>query len=241
MLLQQPASLLSPSSSVAPIITSFSLGEVDRFRESVGNILLGAPNVIHLAFWHVQLMVLRLTSSAQPHELLQPATSIAKTLNSSYTIVTPLNHHFAALAAVTLGELRAYDEMRLGAEQGIEDLFTALVSKRGLMSREDSAGWDSVIRDLVTKNRSQRGKQAPSGESADRDTAGLQHLADAAISGNNNAASGRPTTPKTPGQSSGAASATSPVRSGQHQENGSTYDPTVKMRSGYLSALVQDV
>lgn len=148
--MQQPPSLMNPSSAAAPIISTTILGEIDRFRESVESMLLGAPNLVHLCYWHVRLLVLRLTSSTTPHELLTPASRMASILNSSHTMITPLNHHFAALAAMTLCELCEFEETRKGAEEGIREIAEALGSHRGLMSKENGTGWDSAIRELVT-------------------------------------------------------------------------------------------
>lgn len=214
-ILQQPAELMSSTSRAAPIITLAVLGEIDRFRESVESQLMGPPNLVHLSYWHVRLLVLRLTSSTAPHELLAPATKMASILNSMHTTITPLNHHFAALAAMTLVELCEFEETRASAEKAIRDIVEALGMRRGLMSREDSAGWDSAIRELVTRKRSSR----TGGDDAARPGSGLQHLADAAVSSG-------------PG---GGESA-----SAKDKESKKEWDPSTTTRTGYLAALVSD-
>lgn len=220
-ILQQPPSLMSPSSAAGPIITTTVLGEVDRFRESVESVLLGAPNLVHLCYWHVRLLTLRLTSSTPPHELLIPAMRMANILNSSYTTITPLNHHFAALAALTLCELADLEETRQGATKGIEYIVEALGSKRGFSLREDSAGWDSAIRELVTRRRAQGTAAAATDRRIGETTAGLQHLADAAIGGDRGV--------------SGILAAVDPP-----EGSAAAFDPTVMTRYGYLAALVQE-
>ena len=187
MILQQPPSLLSASSNVSPIITNTILGEMDRFRESVESLFPRMSDLVHLSYWHVRLIILSLTSSTNPLAFAVPATQIAKILNSDSPISTPLNHHFAALAALILVELLNVEETRAAAEKGIKDLAEVLVEKRGSTPGEDGAGWDSAIRELLLKNRrpikDAVQSQAPN---ADHTADGLQHLADAAIRGNEN-------------------------------------------------------
>lgn len=140
---------MSAGNSAAPIISTTILGEIDRFRESVESMLLGNPNLVHLCYWHVRLLVLRLTSSTTPQDLVEPAARMANILNSAHTMITPLNHHFAALAAMTLCELHEFEETRTRADDGIKDLMEALGSNRGLMSKENGTGWDSAISQLL--------------------------------------------------------------------------------------------
>ena len=217
-ILQQPPSLMSRESAAAPIITTTILGELDRFRESVESVLLGAPNLVHLTYWHVRLMVLRLSSSTTVQELLVPATRMATILNSSYTMITPLNHHFAALAAMTLVELFDFDETRDGARRGISDMVEAIDTKRGLQSREDSNGWDGAIRELVVKRQAVADSRFRHNSNEGMAAGNLRHLADAAVGGE--------------GRAQGE-------NMGEGQSFTSSFDPTAMTRSGYLAALVQ--
>ena len=211
-ILQQPPSLMSRESAAAPIIITLVLGELDRFRESVESVLLGAPNLVHLSYWHVRLMVLRLTPSTTAAELLVPAQRMASILNSSYTPLTPLNHHFAALASLTLVELADFEDTREGAKKGIDDIIEAHSRRRGFEGRENSTGWDGAIRELLVKSKT-RIESRPPGE-----TGGwtLPQLANAGVdgSGGQGTSGGRP--------------------------NVSAFDPTRITRFGYLPALVQE-
>lgn len=199
------------------------MGEMDRFRESVDPILHGAPNLVHLSYWHVRLLVLRLTCSTAPHELLGPAVRLASILNSSHTMITPLNHHFAALAAITLVELCEWTETRAGAEQGINDIVDALSGRRGFMSDPNSTGWDAAIRDLVLRKRAAAPANRP---------AALHHLADAAVGGNAPTASGHDA-PRDAERTSVPFS----VNPGRREE----WDPSEMVRRGYLIYLVSDL
>lgn len=210
-ILQQPPTLMARDSAAAPIITTTILGELDRFRESVESLLAGAPNLVHLTYWHVKLMVLRLTPSTTAAELLEPAKRMSKILNSSYTPLTPLNHHFAALAAMTLVELADFEDTRQGAKQGISDILEAHSGKRGFEGRENSTGWDGAIRELLVKAKSHI-ESRPPGENGGT----LRHLTDASGAG-------------VGGQ--GDSESGSMV---------SVFDPTLMTRYGFLAALVQE-
>lgn len=155
-------------------------------------------------------------------------------LNSPQTISSPLNHHFAALSALTLVELCEFEETRPAAERGIEDVVQALSPKRGLMSREDGTGWDSAIRELVTRKKTRA--TTPEPVRAIKQLA-LQQLADAAIGDNRrvpespgtNAASGGT---GVEGMTAGAAN-----KSPQDTLGSATFDATHLARFGYLAAL----
>lgn len=140
---------------------------------------------------------------------------MAALLNSSETTITPLNHHFAALAALTLRELSAFDETKEEAQQALEEIERAVVGRKGLMAREDSQGWDSAVRELVSRARSGAAEVGKEGEP------GLHDLANAAVSGR-----GKDKTAKSPVKSGGTAR--------------EAFDPTALTKYGYLAALVRE-
>ncbi|KZF21047.1 hypothetical protein L228DRAFT_248804 [Xylona heveae TC161] len=170
---------LAPSSSSAPLIGKLLNGEIERFRESIDPVI-GSLNLVNLCYWHVRLLMKRHSPTSEPLDLLAPAERMAAILNSNTTTITPLNHHFAALATLTLVQLADIPETSRGAWKGIEDLHEALDKRRGFSAREDSTGWDSAIRDLILKKKHQK-QTGGSGPLANH--AGLQHLADLAVSG----------------------------------------------------------
>lgn len=173
-------------------------------------------------------------------------------LNSSHTMITPLNHHFAALAAMTLAELNDFEETRPKAQDGIQDLVEALAGHRGLMGKEGSTGWDGAIRELVTKHG--RTGDASISANGERDRGlgaglvGLQHLADAAATGK------RPPPQQQQQQMSSHAGQDvylgpgfAALQDGSVGGSGTPsttaqapYDPTVVIRYGYLAALVNN-
>ncbi|KAI9723845.1 MAG: Glucose-responsive transcription factor [Chrysothrix sp. TS-e1954] len=219
MALQQGGSLVSVNSPAASVITLTLVGEIDRFRESVESLLLGDPSLILLSFMHTRLLVLRLTASTKPHEFLEPATNIAKMLASRNIGYNPLNHHCAALAAITLAELLSFEETRQEAEQNL-DLILETLTKA-----ENDTSWDSIIREFVVARRTHSSKNR-----TDRTEAvGLQHLADAATISGEAAA----------GIDKKASEGGNPRAAGMSlAETG--FDSAFVTRYGYLAALTKD-
>lgn len=210
---------MSPTNAASPIISTTILGEVSRFRESVESLLLGSPNLVHLCYYHVRLLIHRLTATAQHHDLkalLTPASRMAGILNSRATAITPLNHHFAALAAQTLVECAEFEECRDAAKEGLREIEEAIGGRKGLMAREDSQGWDSAIRIAVERGLKRIALLESEGEGV-----GLQGLADAAMGRGEGSANGN-------GNGNGSAGG---VRE---------WDPTSLTRYGYLAALVKE-
>lgn len=229
-ILQQPASLISPDSAAGPIIARTILGEMDRFRESVESLLFDTPNLVHLCYWHVRLLVLSVTSSTDPHELLPPAAKIASILNQPGAVITAFNHQFAALAALVLMELSRAEETRREAEQGMDDLLEAQYRQRGLILRAEGPGWWGLVHELLVRTRSDQNVRCAANDSAPispqggaTGVGGLQHLADAAIRGHGDRGS-----PAEVAGQSGTASSSVPF----------AFNSTAIVRYGYLRALV---
>lgn len=159
---------LNPASSLLNLTLA---GEIDRFRESVESVW-GSLNLVHLSYHHCHLLIKRLSPTTGNDELVGHAVKVATVLNSRLTPVTPLNHHFAALAAMTLCELCDIAKTRVEALKGLEHLAEALGTGRGLAGNQESEGWDGAIRELV-KRKIERVQQSSS----------LDTLADAAGGG----------------------------------------------------------
>lgn len=166
-------------------------------------------------------------------------------LESPLTPITPLNHHFAALAALTFVELCNVDDTRSQAEQGLNKIEDAINRGRGLMARDGSSGWDSTIRELMAK-ASRTGLPLPDVNPANSgvstSTAGLQHLADAAIA--NKPVSSVSADGAASAASAAAVAAAAAAVSGEGGVGGSmdasAFDPTLLTRYGYLAALAQE-
>ncbi|KAK5113376.1 hypothetical protein LTR62_003476 [Meristemomyces frigidus] len=164
--------VMAPSNPASSLLGLTLAGEIDRFRESVESVW-GSLNLVHLSYHHCHLLIKRLNPQTEPNELVGHAVKVATVLNSRATPVTPLNHHFAALAAMTLCELCDVPRTRDEALKGLDLMIEALTEGRGLAGREKGEGWDEAIRELVT---AKKGRMVlPSVDGA------LQGLANAAV------------------------------------------------------------
>ncbi|KAL7271472.1 Glucose-responsive transcription factor [Rhizina undulata] len=206
------------AASFNPLLSKVLRGELERFRESVDGVW-GSLNLLHVAYHHVKLLTLRHNSSTEPYQLLEPAQRIAAMLDSSQTRITPLNHHFAALALLTLVDLTEIPETREEAWKGIQQLTEALEKRRGVATREDSTGWDRAIKDLINRRKSIRfGSVSTSTAEIPPGHGSLQHLADLAVGEHS---------PTTPGSSYGGG-----VLGGTGLETGRL------QRFGYLGSIL---
>jgi len=164
---------MAPSNPASALLGLTLAGEIDRFRESVESVW-GTLNLVHLSYHHCHLLIKRLSPTTEPVELIEHAVKVATVLNSRLTPVTPLNHHFAALAAMTLCELCDVPITRAEALRGLDQMVECLGEGRGLAGKQESEGWDGAIRELVVKKKE---RMLAQGGDAD----GLQGLADAAV------------------------------------------------------------
>jgi hypothetical protein len=164
--------VMSPSNPASSLLALALTGEIDRFRESVESVW-GSLNLVHLSYHHCHLLIKRLNPQTEPTELVGHAVKVATVLNSRMTPVTPLNHHFGALAAMTLCELCDIPRTRAEAIKGLDQIAECLGDGKGLAGKQDSEGWDGAVRELVQGKR----------ERVARDeelSGGLQGLAEAA-------------------------------------------------------------
>lgn len=166
--------VMAPSNPASALLGLTLAGEIDRFRESVESVW-GSLNLVHLSYHHCHLLIKRLNPITEPVELIEHAVKVATVLNSRLTPVTPLNHHFGALAAMTLCELCDIPKVRAEALRGLDQMVECLGEGRGLAGKQESEGWDGAIRELVVKKKERMLAQG----GAD----GLQGLADAAVGG----------------------------------------------------------
>ena len=144
--------VMAPSNPASSLLGLTLAGEIDRFRESVESVW-GSLNLVHVSYHHCHLLIKRLNPNTEPTELVGHAVKVATVLNSRLTPVTPLNHHFGALAGMTLCELCDVPKTRAEAMRGLEHLAEALGEGRGLAGKRESEGWDGAIRDLIMRKR----------------------------------------------------------------------------------------
>ncbi|EGP88426.1 unnamed protein product [Zymoseptoria tritici ST99CH_1A5] len=164
--------VMAPSNPASSLLNLTLAGEIDRFRESVESVW-GSLNLVHMSYHHCHLLIKRLSPTTEPSELVGHAVKVATVLNSRLTPVTPLNHHFGALAAMTLCELCDVPKTRSEAMKGLDQLAQCLGEGRGLAGKLESEGWDGAVRELVKKKRDKMLQFGGDG--------GLLGLADAAV------------------------------------------------------------
>ena len=172
--------VMAPSNPASSLLGLTLAGEIDRFRESVESVW-GSLNLVHLSYHHCHLLIKRLNPTTEPAELVGHAVKVATVLNSRLTPVTPLNHHFAALSAMTLCELCDVAKTRAEALKGLEHMIECLGEGRGLAGRQESEGWDGAIRELVVRKKERMVLHQQQQEGGGPQ--GLQGLANAAVGG----------------------------------------------------------
>jgi hypothetical protein len=163
-----------------PFISKLLRGELDRFHESVDG-MWDSPNLLHVAYNHVKLLSMRQNLASEPHQLMGPATRIITMLGSPQMPITPLNHHFAALALVTLLDLAEIQETKEDAWKGIQQLSDALEQRRGISTAEDNLGWDRAIKDLISRRKIDRLGGTSGPPDIPPGHGSLQHLAELAV------------------------------------------------------------
>lgn len=202
--------VMAPSNPASYLLGMTLAGEIDRFRESVESVW-GSLNLVHLSYHHSHLLIKRLNPTTEPTELIGHALKVATVLNQRQTPLTPLNHHFGALSAMTLCELVDVPRTRQDAIKGLEQLIEALGVGRGLAGHpEISTGWDEAVRDLV------KTKQAK-------------------IANDSNGANGNAGDGQIMSRTEGNVAATAPVERG----GAGKFDPSLLTMYGYLTALGQ--
>ncbi|KAK5718122.1 Glucose-responsive transcription factor [Elasticomyces elasticus] len=201
--------VMAPSNPASSLLGLTLAGEIDRFRESVESVW-GSLNLVHLSYHHCHLLIKRLNPTTEPVELVGHAVKVATVLNSRQTPVTPLNHHFAALSAMTLCELCDIPKTRAEAIRGLEQMVECLGEGRGLAGKEKGEGWDEAIRELVVGKKERMLRLGGDGSGG-----GLEDLANAAVGAGG------------PGTAGGGDGGTVAL------------DPTWLTRYGYLTALGQ--
>ncbi|KAK9332930.1 hypothetical protein V1520DRAFT_333879 [Lipomyces starkeyi] len=170
-------------------------GELERVRESVEEVWDANPE-LEIVYWHIKLAILRLLQVPDPHILLGPATRITGFLvprmknayaassslspcNPAETIsqaaqawLSPLDHHFLALAVATLLDLSEIHETRDYAWRSLNMFLD------GLPLNMEPARWEACVRRAIEarKRTSTVGTSSSAGSSS-----GLERLAAVAV------------------------------------------------------------
>lgn len=153
-------------------------GELDRFRESIGQHFVGPPDLITTCYYHLRLLIHRLTATDQFYdlqELLAPTARLSDALKTRDLSQSSLDHHFLALWTLTMVELSGLQGCERVAKTGLQETIDLL---------EDPHGWDATIKSTAEGCLRRILEQDTKVDGASNDTgSGLQHLADAATAG----------------------------------------------------------
>ncbi|KAI1806292.1 hypothetical protein F4811DRAFT_157435 [Daldinia bambusicola] len=203
--------VLSPESGAAPILSSFFNLSMELFREILPQSITPSSHpVLHMVYWHCRLLAYLFQTNAKSSDILWPCKETVGLLLTNTQLLTPLNHHFFCLSALSLLELVKVEKTH--------DEATSLL-RQLLDSNLAPSTWDAVIRDRISEHIRPSTAQAAANQS-------LQHLADLATATESEA-------PK-PEKGSDSASLRT---SDNYSDVG--FDPRALTRGGYLNVLTE--
>lgn len=227
--------LFDPNNLVLKLTKTAFVGQLERFSET----LPADPHpLILLVYFHVHLLIVRFTPWAEPGDILGDASAIVTHLQRHSAYFTSPYHHFAALAALTLGELAEKDETREEALRLLGELDAVLTHNK----TEGDFGWDASVREYVANKRSSIH------ESNGGSSTMLEHLAEAAVGERRDSASkALENQPGTSGNadapkddlSNAAAAAAAAATAAAALNQSLHFNPASLFRDGYLTVLAQ--
>ncbi|KAL7621904.1 Glucose-responsive transcription factor [Parahypoxylon ruwenzoriense] len=160
-----PPKVLSPESGAAPILSSFLNLSIELFREVLPQTITPSSHpILHMVYWHTRLLAYLFQTNAKSTDILWPCEEVVGLLLTNTQLLSPLNHHFFCLAALSLIELSRVEKTR--------DEATSLL-RQLLDSNLAPSTWDAVIRDRISADTRPSTAQAAASQS-------LQRLADLA-------------------------------------------------------------
>ena len=174
-------------------------GELERFHEGV-ELSFPTQRHIQLAYLHAKLLADRTlqTYGSKTSAIISGAFKIIKLLPNDQNHASPLTHHFAALAAITLGEILERDPSPIG--NALRDLQNGLNNgsvQYPLGISGNRPAWSNAIAKFINSRLDPQNLQTGS-NGVQR--GGLQHLADAAVGGDDGNQDGEETGKKLEGQ-----------------------------------------
>lgn len=160
-----PPRVLSPESGAAPILSSFFNLSIELFREVLPQSITPSTHpILHMVYWHCRLLAYLFQTNAKSSDILWPCKETVSLLLTNTQLLSPLNHHFFCLTALSLVELTRVEKTREEATFLLRQL---------LESNLAPSTWDAVIRDHISEHIRPSTAQDTANQS-------LQHLADLA-------------------------------------------------------------
>ncbi|KAI1770354.1 hypothetical protein F4818DRAFT_268040 [Hypoxylon cercidicola] len=206
-----PPRVLSPDSGAAPILSSFFNLSIELFREVLPQSITPSTHpILHMVYWHCRLLAYLFQTNANSSDILWPCKETVGLLLTNTQLLSPLNHHFFCLTALSLVELVRVEKTREEATFLLRQL---------LDSNLAPSTWDAVIRDHISEHIRPSTAQATANQS-------LQHLADLATATEIDAA-----------RLEKSLDHTSLRTSDNYSDVG--FDPRKLTQAGYLNALAE--
>lgn len=140
--------------------------------------------VLHLAYWHVRLLSELLSSTPKPDNVLQASRNVVGLLASNRELLSPLTHHFVALAALALLHLATSasgdsDETRSAALALARDVLAFSLAP---------SPWNAAVREGLVEKVPALARPPTTGSGSEPGTSqNLQQLADLATAVENSA------------------------------------------------------
>lgn len=208
-----PPQVLSPESGAAPILSSFFNLSMELFREVLPQSITPSTHpIIHMVYWHCRLLAYLFQTTAKSSDILWPCKETASLLLTNTQLLSPLNHHFFCLTALSLIELTKVEQTREEATTLLRQLLDTHLAP---------STWDALIRDCISDHIRPSTAQDAANQS-------LQHLADLATA--TEADGSKPDKDPDP-------ASTSLRTSDNYADVG--FDPRALTRNGYLNVLAK--
>ncbi|KAI1324367.1 hypothetical protein F5Y16DRAFT_381279 [Xylariaceae sp. FL0255] len=206
-----PPRALSADSAARPILNSFFNLTIELFREVLPTGISPSTHpTLHLVYWHSRLLSYLFQSNSKSADVFWACKESANLLLANHQLLSPLNHHFFCLTALSLLELAKVDATREEALPLLKDLLDLNLAP---------STWDGVIRDRISEQIRPSSAQATAHQN-------LQQLATLAT-----ASKGDPDKPENGDNPDTLRTSTNYVDLG--------FDPSNIIHGGYLNILTQ--
>lgn len=214
-------------------ISRLLLAMMERCRETMDIAGQDMFHILHLHILCLKLTIRRIDPTVKPSELLRIVTETIRIFRDEY-VPTPFNHHFAALAAFTLVDLRDV----CGKEEANEGIQVLVNGSAGRNANNPGGDWHSAMMNLVEKKSGDASSSQP-GQNGSSHGASLQHLADVATAEECKAEAQASTSSTTSNSQNAGGGDAENVNAADVGEDvfPANYDPGNLIRKGYLNVL----